>query len=397
MNHLSEQLGKLQDKVDSFAPIKVMIIGLGSVGNYLAEYLVSQSEFNLEIHIAGRSFEKAEPDMNIIRVSSMIRGGAPTQFFFHQLDLNQVEDVAELLGTVRPDFIVNSSRAYSGLKYGSISWQSIRAYGLWTPLAVRYIRNIMIAYDMAGIDGIVINTSYSDAVNPWLKSAGLKSPSFGSGNLNHLIPRIRLAAMELGQIENPQSLEITLATGHFHDVVISKEGHYENVLPLLNLSVNGRQLNLDVDELFRKCAIVMPSDAKRNKMNASSNFEIIWKLLSATRQRSVEVIHSPGVVGKLGGYPLRIDASSDNGYGPSASIMDDYFSLEKMEMHNQQSMALDGIEGISGGTLFFTDTLLERVRQSFSVDLPKSVAFEAVDETARLIIEKIISPSVSKQ
>jgi len=32
-------------------------------------------------------------------------------------------------------------------------------------------------------NAIVINTSYSDAANPWLKSAGMRYPDFGSGIL----------------------------------------------------------------------------------------------------------------------------------------------------------------------------------------------------------------------
>ena len=53
------------------------------------------------------------------------------------------------------------------------------------------------ACEQADIDGIVINTSYSDAVIPWLQTAGEAAPDFGSGNLNHLIPRMKFAVANI--------------------------------------------------------------------------------------------------------------------------------------------------------------------------------------------------------
>ena len=107
-----------------------------------------------------------------------------------------ISAITETLKIVQPDIIVNASRAYPGLKYGSISWPKLRAYGIWTPLSMKFTKNIMQAVEEARSDAIVINTSYSDAVIPWLKSAGKAYPDFGSGNVNHLIPRIKLAVAQ---------------------------------------------------------------------------------------------------------------------------------------------------------------------------------------------------------
>ena len=94
-------------------------------------------------------------------------------------DLNDVESITNCLKIYNPDFIVNSSRVYSGLKYGSISWHNFRAYGIWAPLSITYAKNIMKAYGKADSHAISINTSYSDAVIPWLKSAELPYFDFG--------------------------------------------------------------------------------------------------------------------------------------------------------------------------------------------------------------------------
>ena len=59
----------------------------------------------------------------------------------------------------------------------------------------------MEAYERTGSDAIVINTSYSDVVIPWLKSAGKAYPDFGSGNINHLVYRFKLAAGNILRLE----------------------------------------------------------------------------------------------------------------------------------------------------------------------------------------------------
>ena len=91
----------------------------------------------------------------------------------------------------------------------------------------------MEAYELSNSKAIVINTSYSDAVIPWLKSAGKAYPDFGSGNINHLLPRIKFALAEENNIEDWWNIDITYAVAHFHDVVISKEGKTEGVDQLI--------------------------------------------------------------------------------------------------------------------------------------------------------------------
>lgn len=385
MNPTEKRLAHCASHADR---IKVMIIGLGSVGTYLLDYLCSSGDPSLEIVAAGRNTEKMESDVNIIRVASMIRGQNRTRVTIDgSCDLERAEAVAACISKHQPDIIVNSSRVRSGLKYGSISWQAFRAYGIWTPLAVKYTKTIMDAAEQAGSHAIVINTSYSDAVIPWLKGAGCRYPDFGSGNLNHLIPRIQFAVGELLGIPDPWNLDVTLATGHFHDVVISKEGHAEGVEQLLDIQYQGRPLAFDQAEVLRHCKIPMPVDAKRNMMNASSNFQIISALLRAVRDQQRTKLHIPGALGELGGYPVIVDGSRDT---PAVSIDESVFSLPEMREKNRQSMALDGIEGIEGDCLIYTDALMERVRSAFDVPLPKRVRLADADRTADFLIREII-------
>jgi hypothetical protein len=394
MRDINLKLNGLAARIRSGAPMKILIFGLGSVGSYLLDYLMSWPETNVELHVCGRSPEKMTQDINIARVGGIIRHNRLKPTTIHKADLTDVDAIAEVIQRVAPDFLVNSSRVYSGLKYGSISWKNFRAYGLWSPLAVKFIRNIMLACRSAASTPVVINTSYSDAVNKWLKTSGLMYPDFGSGNLNHLVPRIKLSTAKEAAIADVGTIDVVLATSHFHDVVISKEGQTEGLDPLVHISCAGRRLDPDMSVVYRHCAIPMPVDSKRNIMNASSNFEIIAKTVDAIRSRSAHVIHSPGVDGHIGGYPVLMDFRSTSSDGKHISFIEDYFTLEEMEAHNRASISLDGIEDISDGVLTYTDTLQERVKKSFGVSIPKRVHLDSIEVMSDFLISKIIAPAL---
>ena len=258
MERLNKKLELLKQKIDNNQPITIMIIGLGSVGCYLLDYLVSLADQQLRFVVVGRNTEKMQMDVNIIRTASTIRRQCRSEIkVVGDCDLNDVNCITTVLESEKPDFIVNSSRVYSGLKYGSISWNNLRAYGIWTPLSIRYAKNIMEAYSLSNCQSIAINTSYSDAVIPWLKSAGKAYFDFGSGNLNHLIPRMKFYISEKFGISNLNDIDVTMAVSHFHDVVISKEGHAEGQNILLDIKYHGKTLEYDKEELLKACSISM--------------------------------------------------------------------------------------------------------------------------------------------
>lgn len=370
--------------------ITIMILGLGSVGTYLLDYLISRQDERIKLIVVGRTAEKMESSVNIIRVGALIRGRNRSEICMEAgVDFNDTEQVAECIRKYQPDFIINSSRVYSGLKYGSISWKYLRAYGVWSPLAIKYIRNIMEAVQIVNSDAIVINTSYSDAVIPWLKSAGRAYPDFGSGNLNHLAPRIKFAVADMLQIDDFWNVEVMLATSHFHDVVISKEGHTEGMEQLIKIYYKEKTIDFDQKVLFQRCKIPMPVDAKRNIMNASSNYYIIDSILNAIENKCGVTFLSPGAFGEVGGYPVKIDASRKQ---VEIDIDESAFTIEQMRKANRESISFDGIEDIVDGKLIYTDQLLDKINTSLGVRLNKEIAFSEIDDVADEIVRKIIIP-----
>ena len=390
MKNLQERLQSVEKHLNG-GSVTVMIIGLGSVGTYLLDYLVSKNDPSIHLVVVGRDYAKMEQNVNIVRISALIRQRNRSRIDIEpNVDLTDIAAIHAAVEKFRPDFIVNSSRAYPGLKYGSISWSNVRAYGIWSPLAIRFVKNIMAACDAANTDAVVINTSYSDAVIPWLKSAGKPFPDFGSGNFNHLVPRIRYAAADMLGVEDFWNVDVMFAAGHFHDVCISKEGQTEGVELPLKIYYRGEEKNLPQGEVFARCGIRMPVDAQRNMMNASSNYQIISAVMDAILTGKNQRVFTPGVFGEIGGYPTLIgyrDGRID------AWIDESVFTFEDMNRANRKSMYLDGVEDVRGGTLYYTDELIAKADKAFGVRLPKSVAYGEIDETASFIIEKIIKPN----
>ncbi len=73
MKTLQERFKIVEEHVNE-NNIKVMIIGLGSVGAYLLIILLVKTTPTINIVVVGRDEDKMKTKVNIIRVSGLIRG-----------------------------------------------------------------------------------------------------------------------------------------------------------------------------------------------------------------------------------------------------------------------------------------------------------------------------------
>ena len=126
-------------------------------------------------------------------------------------------------------------------------------------------------------------------------------------------------------------------------------------------------------------------------MNASSNYQIIMAVIDAVRKKENQRVFTPGVFGNIGGYPVLVGY---RGGRIDAWIDESVFSFEEMNGVNRESMALDGIEDVRDGRLYYTDGLIEKVKKAFGAELPKFVEFEDIEKVAEFIIGEIIMPKV---
>ena len=93
MKTLNEKLNALKSRAEN-GKIKIMIIGLGSVGTYLLDYLVSMNDEGVELYVVGRNKDKMTSDVNIVKVAALIRSQSKTKInIISDVDFNSVEQL----------------------------------------------------------------------------------------------------------------------------------------------------------------------------------------------------------------------------------------------------------------------------------------------------------------
>ena len=74
--------------------ITVMILGLGSVGTYLLDFLTSRNDASMKLVVVGRHAEKLENNANIVRISALIRHVNRSQIIIESgVDFDEIQVV----------------------------------------------------------------------------------------------------------------------------------------------------------------------------------------------------------------------------------------------------------------------------------------------------------------
>lgn len=352
----------------------VMIAGFGSAGAFALEYLARTPGIDRHrIVVATRSVDSALPLINTIKVSAGLMGFYP-EIDLIKADLFDVDRTAETLAAVKPDIIAYTARFIKGVKYGRYSYPNAIGYGAWIALALPLIHKLMLAVKRSGVEARVINSSFPDGVCPALKSAGL-APFCGAGNLNHLIPRIKMAVAAYKKVP-PGAVEVTMIGSHFLNTYVSREASAKGSPYFMSCAVNGERLTgLSDEKIFKMSNISTASGPPRNMMIASDIVKIIQATLFDENYR----MHVPGPLGLCGGYPVRVGAGGVEFDLPPG------VTLEEAEAINKKSLAFDGIENIAGGTVYFTSDIIEKMRKVFGLEYPRGIKIEDCEAFAREI------------
>lgn len=421
MDSLFDSLKIEQRKKDGNDPLKLLILGFGSVAQYLYDYLLGDT-YEYEIHIGTRSTDKAQEYINCIRSANIVRySRIDSTTELHKVDLNEIDSIATLINQVSPDVVINTSRYVSHLKYGSLSWSNWRAYGYWCPLSMMYVKNIAEAIKQSGKKCVFINTSYPDVTNAWaVFGAGLTNPIFGAGNVNHIVARYKQAFVNLWNTSSYKTkfgelaiydLDVLIVTAHFQDVLIGKEGKTNDntainpeILVKVDVHFDDKPLSDAVQQfaddfresIFEHCAIPFPSDKTRNMMVASSVFEIVNTLSTWVENTVIDadsklykILNIPGPFGNCGGYPVLFRP----GLEPSIAS-EKVFDVEQKEFLsiNKRSLYEDGIDTslISKGIVRFdNEEKLKKMEAMLNITMPRIVSYGNVKDVATLIEDAI--------
>lgn len=380
-------------------PLRIMIFGFGSAAKYLFDYLTTYA-YQIEVIICTRNVESAAGYVNCIRMAGSMRiCNEILHTTIIPCDINDIVGVSQILEKWKPEIVVNTSRYWPGVKYGSKSWSQIRAYGFWSPISAVFPIKIAEAIKMSEIDTIFINTSYPDAVNRLIVENGFKQTIFGAGNVNHIIPRFKNAMVKLwnaqdnGRELHSCEFEIAIATSHYHDVLIGKEGDDERCPILVTCIGISKEMQTTIPEvnawiqanydlLLKECVVPFPGDATRNMMVASSCVQIIDKIIYAINGQEMNtVVCIPGAFGNVGGYPVEFTVTSDNSVVVEIS---DVFAYSDMYKINMASIKGDGIDYVDKSIHFLTSDKFKKFCDTY-VEIPEEVPYNKCEEYAKTV------------
>lgn len=369
--------------------MKVLIVGYGSVGSYLLDFILKDHRItNIdEIHIMSRrSEDNVKPRIDL----SVVAAGISNRYIpikYHQCDFNNIDQMSTIIAREDPNIIVYTGRYASGLKYGPFSYPNKIGYGVWMPMSFPYIYKLMKAISYTNVTPTIINTSFPDGVNYLLGKVNL-APTCGAGNINHLIPRIKRAVTELfPECGDISKVNVNLACSHFTNTYVSKEGVDPYNDSLLGISYENKVLVKDKDpdhpDSYKKEIFKLSKDKStrghiRNQMIATDCSEIV-RIIS---NQSNESMHLPGVNGLPGGR-LCYYSSNTGKFTPSP-----LWNIDDVDRVNINGLMHDGVI-IEDHGISFTQYSIDKMEEVFNIDYPAYLDIDDMQEFADEISSRL--------
>jgi NAD(P)-dependent dehydrogenase (short-subunit alcohol dehydrogenase family) len=326
---------------------KVMIAGLGSLGNTLLQQLAREPAV-AQVVAGSRDRLRGQMRCNLARVAAMAQGFLP-HVSFTPLDLEEPERVAAILSEQSPDVVVCTASMQTWWLTELLPAEASRAlnragFGAWLPVHLALAINFMEAVRLAGYRGHTLVASFPDVVNVVLSRMGL-TPTCGIGNLDEIVPKLRhLAGGRLGV--SPRDVSVYLVAHHALEPFVF--GAPDRPAPPFWLRIECR--GEDVSERVNGGELLfasypLPPGPEWHFLTAGSAVRLIRALLGRR-----DHLHVPAPFGLPGGYPA---AASRDGI----ELLDlPGLTREQAIAINQRSHAYDGVEEVEqDGTVRFTE------------------------------------------
>ncbi|MEW6265038.1 MAG: hypothetical protein AB1641_18335 [Thermodesulfobacteriota bacterium] len=329
----------------------LMIIGLGDLGGYVLEFLARVP--NIPKIVTADINE----DWGARKTNSAVVGASQFGLYpdieFVQLDAFDLDKTAKILGEVQPTLIYNSMTLQSWWVITQLPKEAYKAidearYAPWYPMHFLPTYKLMLAVKKAGINTHVVNAAFPDVVNPALAAIGL-SPTVGIGNIDNLVPSLRVVAARM--LKAPlRSVTVYLVAPHFVSYYAGRFGNTGGAPYYLKVMVDDQDITpkINRDELISKVVTLgkRPGGLQAHPVVASSVCKIIQGIMFDTQ----ELGHAPGPNGLPGGYPVRLSRQGVEVFLPGD------LTLEEAIKINNEAQVFEGIESIGGdGTVVLTD------------------------------------------
>ncbi len=356
----------------------IMLIGLGNLGGVLLELLAREKSLN-RIVVASRNEERGIARCNLARMGAMAQGYSP-RISFTPLDLNNKEAIAETIHREAPDLILSTAAMQTWwlsnlLPPPQAAIIKSAGFGVWLPIHLTLTLKLMEAVRDTSYDGPILTTPFPDVVNCVLDRLNL-APSCGIGNLDEIVPKVRLLAAE--RLGAPLgAVRVLLVAHHALESAVFGEARGEIPPYFLRVDYGGQDVTQAVgaDELLLS-PYPLPSGPVTHFLTAGSAMRLIRALLS----EEGDFLHAPAPNGLPGGYPI-IASTEGVHLAPIRNL-----PLAEAIAINEQSHHFDGIEDIEAdGTVAFYPESIAVLRSTLGYDCERLPPTESEERANELI------------
>jgi hypothetical protein len=321
---------------------RVLLIGLGDLGQRLAERLANCSDVD-ELVLAGRHPTEQQG------LAGLLNSCGPVPVRSVALDASHDDAVAQVLDRERPQLVVQSASLLSPWhlngRRDAVGAAMLRAgFAVQLPAQLPLVLAIMDGARAAGFTGTIVNCSYPDITHPMLACLN-RAPTIGIGNAGMIQARARAALRDKSRAATvPGSAPLVRVLAHHAHVQAAMRGDATGAGqpgPRVYLGQEGQRADWLAFE-----GIPLPAQSSLNILTASSAMPVLRALLPggpATRASA------PGALGLPGGVPVEIRD------GQVSFDLPGNVTLPQVVAFQQRAARKDGVEGIGAdGTVSFT-------------------------------------------
>lgn len=354
---------------------RVLIIGLGDLGQRLLHMLVGEHGSPYEVVAAARSKERALRFANLAQYTAA-NLGCLASVGSAEIDLEHVDRTAETVARIRPDIVVNAASLQAARAILELPDKTFRELdeaqlGPWLPMHLALNHRLMLALRRAGSTAIVVNTAYPDAVGPALASIDM-APHIGIGNVGNVVPALTYAAaLELGR--DPASLTVRVVAHHYFSHHVHRFGEADGVPFVIEVSdaATGEILRPRPKRMFAHLTrpLKRQGGTRGQQLTSASALQVIRALASAEERR----LHAPAPHGRVGGYPVAVSAAGIRLDLPAG------LTEQAAVAVNEECQRIDGIDAIHpGGRIVFTKESMSIMQRLLGYDCPEMVVEDAL-------------------
>ncbi len=356
----------------------VMLIGLGDLGNVILEFLVREEGLG-RIVCCDLNKEQGIERCNLARLSALAQGYTPS-LSFTSLDINDKEAVIEAVKKEEPEIVLNAASMQTWwlpdlLPREQAALIKSAGFGVWLPVHMTLTLKLMEALHQIDYKGITLTAPFPDVVNCVLSRLRL-APTCGLGNLDEIVPKVRLLAAERMRA-SIEKVRVLLVAHHALEPMVFGQPAVEIPPYFLRIEHEGKDVTEEVrgDELLFSPYPLPPGPAI-HFLTAGSTARLIGALLS---EKEV-LMHAPGPKGLPGGYPVVV-SNRDLRVAPIKGL-----TIEEAISINERSHRFDGIESIEpDGTVVFRSEAAEVLKDALGYDCRRLNPGESEERAKELI------------